>query len=439
MSRRTPPRLLRLLVSTLLGASCGPAPLPDGGQPHADAGKEPDDAGRAPDAGAAPDAGEPGEDAGAPDEDAGTPSTDAGSPGCSEDEYEDNDSRAGATVLTSGETVDARSCDGDDDWFALDADPGCSVEARAELDPSTGDLDLALFGPEGQLLDIASGFSVLAIVQANATSQGRYAVRVRGPSSARTAYRFTLTRVCQAELSCPADDSLEENDDAATARAVSEGLPVNAIACASDSDFYRVSAAPGCVLDVRLDFSHASGDLDLKLYRADGSVSSRSTGTTDQERVLDVVPDEGPQAIEVFGFGDAQNTYRLRADAICPNEMGCPSDDPFEPNNGRDDAVQLEDIDEATGVICGENEDWFRFYAGAGCAVELDLLFAHADGDLDVQIRDVSDQVVASGASSDDNEAVAYTPPAGGTLHVRVYGYQSAQNRYRLKLAQTCP
>jgi hypothetical protein len=99
-------------------------------------------------------------------------------------------------------------------------------------------------------------------------------------------------------------DPMEPNDSQGTAKPVSgtvDGLQV----CAGDSDWYS-SAAGGTV---RIEFTHAMGDLDMAAYDATGSQIATSQGTSDSETVQ--VPAGG--FVRVYGYNGATNTYRIVA------------------------------------------------------------------------------------------------------------------------------
>ncbi|MBI2898350.1 MAG: hypothetical protein HYY06_32670 [Deltaproteobacteria bacterium] len=97
-------------------------------------------------------------------------------------------------------------------------------------------------------------------------------------------------------------DPFEPNDTRAGARAISGTVEALRI-CAGDVDWLAVEAAA----TVRIEFTHASGDLDVVAVDASGAEVGRSAGTSDSEEVA--VPAGG--AIEVFGYAGAENEYRV--------------------------------------------------------------------------------------------------------------------------------
>jgi hypothetical protein len=99
-------------------------------------------------------------------------------------------------------------------------------------------------------------------------------------------------------------DALEPNDARGAARTAGgtvDGLRI----CSADEDWLRIPA--GGV--VRIEFSHASGDLDLAAFDAAGAEVAISQGTGNSEQVT--VPAGG--SVRVYGYNGAQGAYRLVA------------------------------------------------------------------------------------------------------------------------------
>ncbi|MEZ4366838.1 MAG: hypothetical protein R2939_11185 [Kofleriaceae bacterium] len=99
-------------------------------------------------------------------------------------------------------------------------------------------------------------------------------------------------------------DAREPNDTRAQAQAATGTIAALRV-CAGDVDWHRIEAAG----TVRIEFSHAAGDLDLTGYDASGAVVAQSAGTGDSEQVA--VPAGG--YVRVFGYGGAVGDYRLIA------------------------------------------------------------------------------------------------------------------------------
>jgi hypothetical protein len=379
------------------------------------------------------------------DPDAGPPLTqDAGPVVCEEDAYEDNDARQDAVVLAQQAAVTAMFCGEDDDWFAVQAQAGCAVAVRVVFNPDDGDLDVLLYDPSGAL--VASGQTLgdeenLNIV---ASSAGAYAARVRGSDRDIIPYALTITATCPEDLSCPDDDALEDNDNASSTSALASGVAADAIACPSDEDFYAVPVDVGCIADLSVNFTDADGDIDVELRRADGTVAGASRTVTDNERVLKVVTAPGMNVrVVLFGSDTDGNAYRIRADEICEGALACPADDPFEPNDTKEEAIELDDVsDQALGVICGEDEDFFDVFPQSNCTLTADLALDTAEGDLDLQLMEANGTVITNSTTTSNAEHIDYLAPDGGRVVFRVHSFSNptgAAQGYRLTLATTCP
>ena len=390
-----------------------------------------------------------------PDEDA-----DAGSdPGCVDDAREDNDTQATATTLADGDTVEARFCGGDDDWYAVavpDADCSVAVTVVAHADAVSGegegegegvldDLDVVLVDSSGDVVGAAAGLGPREALNVRVARSGSYATRVRGGINDDVAYVLSVAVTCGNDQVCPADDVGEDNDTAATARALDRGVAVDAAVCGNDVDFWELPVQPGCLADVTATFTHSRGDVDLfVLNRETGVERAKSTSTRNDEHVTVLLDDPSAFVAKVILFGGTDdhgvgNAYRLVVDDICPGDLGCPGDDPNEQNDTRQAPRSLGKDDATLGVVCGVDEDFFRVTPQQACTTTFDVAFTHADGDIDIELLDSGGGRIAGSASSDDDEQIRYTAGNGNAVVLRIFGYQDAQNRYRLTTTTTCP
>jgi hypothetical protein len=112
------------------------------------------------------------------------------------------------------------------------------------------------------------------------------------------------------------DDDLRENEGPLTATALeADASPrEGGVICAHTEDWYALPVeGPGAV-EVRLAFEHATGDLDLLLWRlADGGLEL--LGASETEADVEVVEIEvdgaGEVLVQVTGFDDAEASYTL--------------------------------------------------------------------------------------------------------------------------------
>ncbi len=107
------------------------------------------------------------------------------------------------------------------------------------------------------------------------------------------------------------DDPLEDNDSMDSARPVSAGNYNDLAICEEDSDWFEIDASQ--VSRVSISFTHANGDLDMKLYDSNGSRIDSSESTGDQESIelSSQGITSGTYYVEVYGYDGATNSYSL--------------------------------------------------------------------------------------------------------------------------------
>jgi hypothetical protein len=116
--------------------------------------------------------------------------------------------------------------------------------------------------------------------------------------------------------------------------------------------------------------------------------------------------------------------------------------DGFEPNQQWETATDLgatAQFHERVSIGAPGDEDWFRWTAVRDGELHVEILFSHAAGDLELELRDAQNAVVAGRYSSDDNEQLVYAATAGATYFVRVYGHAGSTNDYGLRLSGLFP
>ena len=114
------------------------------------------------------------------------------------------------------------------------------------------------------------------------------------------------------------DDSREENDTALDAATLQAGGYSNLMLCPEDDDWYIVGLRGGSSLTARANFTHASGDLNLELYDAFGTLLTSSSTTDDNEEVSHTPTETTYAYIRVFGVGRERDTYSLEVHVVCP-------------------------------------------------------------------------------------------------------------------------
>lgn len=353
-------------------------------------------------------------------------------PVCRDDAFEDNDAQASAALVEAG-TLDGQICASDDDWFAIALNAHDVLDINLLFTHADGDLDLALFEPDGTIAQGA--YSVNdneSITDYEAPAAGLYAVRVRGFSGATNAYQLVLG-LTPYVAPCP-EDNLEENDTVGTATPYA-GAPVSAQICADDSDFFSLALNAGDSLAANLSFTHADGDLDMVLRNPAGSIVASALSVTDNETIpAYVAPSAGLYSLEVYGMSGVANAYGLQM-TVTPFVPVC-TDDENEENDTQLSATAYMGSD-FTGQICAGDDDWYKVDLNAGDSLRAELLFSQSVGDLDLRLYDVTGQLLDSSGSVTDNELITFTAASAGSYFLKVEGYDQAESPYTLGITLT--
>jgi hypothetical protein len=111
------------------------------------------------------------------------------------------------------------------------------------------------------------------------------------------------------------------------------------------------------------------------------------------------------------------------------------ADDIYEPNNTLGQAWYPGSNWEGTllstigGLGVESNDDWYRIYVSPGEErVQIQVLFTHALGDIDVDLYDASGTWIWGEDSEVDNEFLDYIVPSYGTYYIRIYSLNSPTN-----------
>jgi len=149
-------------------------------------------------------------------------------------------------------------------------------------------------------------------------------------------------------------------------------VPNLTVEASGDADFYRFyMPASGTASDfVRIDFTHANGDLDMHLLDAGGATLATSDSTSNAEQIsMDARP-AGWYFVEVYGYNGATNPdYTLTID---PSANGTPSVGVTDPGTGN--AMRLHGTENYTlswsHADPEANETWVSVYANTAPAFD---------------------------------------------------------------------
>jgi hypothetical protein len=259
------------------------------------------------------------------------------------------------------------------------------------------------------------------------------------------------------------DDSREDNDS--LAQALEKPLLASGdhdlVSCPApagtgdDEDWFEIATENDTRVTVTL-AGGAQSDLDLALYRADGSLIASSLSYSSDEEVSACI-ESGYYLVRVFAWSPAENPYQLgftRSSTTC-GEV-CEADDNEQddgPAAARATNLQADDYLSTTQSICPADDDWIEADVRTGDLLVVDLTFEQtaSSEDLDVHLyapngttdltpctpEDPGACDLDNGQSADSDEHFEFTTPAGCTpcrYYVVVRGYDGSQNLYDLSM-----
>ena len=350
-----------------------------------------------------------------------------------DDLYEDNDVLGAAYDLGGWEgnwlsALNGPGYQADDDWYRIEVSPG---EERLLVDcvfsHGEGDIDLELYDAGGAPLTLSAGTDDNEHIN-RVVSNGTHYLKVTFGNATN---RYDLWWDDVAPGACAVDDGYEENDTLASAYA---GLPATTwltewsgpgVQC--DEDWYRIEVPAGSER-VLIDclFQHQDGDIELELWNGEPTKLAGAYSGDNNEFIEVVVPVAGSHYIRVWG-GDASNEYNLRWQVSPPG--GYPGDDLYEENDSLSAGFSLAGSEnvwlsalDGPGVQC--DEDWYLIRAGAGHErVVVECVFAHAEGDIDIDLWDMSGRWLAGSGGVGDVEFIDYVVPEPGQYVLRIYNF----------------
>lgn len=301
----------------------------------------------------------------------------------------------------------------DQDWFSFRLTELATFGHYAAItfDHVLGNLDLQLYNAAGTLLRSSAGVRDDETISFDGLLGGTYYLRVIGNRSANPAYALTITG--------PGGDWAESNNTLATALPLPagpyrrDGLNVSL----SDVDWFRITTPRTAVEGhfVRIDFTHAHGDLDLELYDAGGVLLRASQQVSNGEQVSLAGLAAGNYHVKVVGYSGARNP----AYVLTVNPPVTPVADVFEPNNS---LAQARDLGRVQGQTGWGGDTYYPLSIG-GDGHYAAVAFDPGRGDLDLELVDGAGVVLARSATGKELERVSLAGRPAGTYYLRVFGF----------------
>ncbi|MFO0832451.1 MAG: trypsin-like peptidase domain-containing protein [Phycisphaerales bacterium] len=255
-------------------------------------------------------------------------------------------------------------------------------------------------------------------------------------------------------LNAGSDDGLEDNDTCATARDITyigSQTYFSRIVKSVDEDWYSITIPGGGSLSASVSFTHAYGDIDIRLDDGCGGATlATSAGTSNSESVTYNNTLSTPKVVKlrVYMYNDTRNTYSLSTTVTPPPVPG---------NNTCGSYIFFNVGDTITGVTTGASTDgsatcglsnaspdvWYGFYSSCAGPITLSLQGSAYDTVLSVHAFNCPGTTTNEVACNDDywgyQSQVTFNAAAGTYYLARVAGYNGAAGTFIMNSYRPAP
>jgi hypothetical protein len=227
----------------------------------------------------------------------------------------------------------------------------------------------------------------------------------------------------------PGADPFEPNDSAAASKELRAGVYNGTAITSGDQDWFHFLPPTGATVRVKIEFAHSVGDIDMAMYKGNEQVDT-STGSGNDETVDTSYDGASELRVKVYGYNGAQAPYTISVSFEGGVDLGDPCDDENE--------TMATATDLGAGVyhglrICsGGDVDWFRIPATVSAGA-LSIEFNNAQGNLDLELRNSSGNVLGTSAGNGNTETIQ---SSNGVRYLKVYGRSGAVADYTLRIVR---
>lgn len=294
---------------------------------------------------------------------------------CTDDAFEDNDTRVTARGVDYDVYTDLQTCDGDDDYYLIEVEGESLIDVIIDgFDPDEGDLDLFLLDSLGRAVKVSAGDGASEEVSVCVRDPGDYVARIAGLDGSENRYDMLISAQ---DATCCVDDANEDDDDRLDARPLPGGVFEDGKVCAGDDDWFQLRLTSADLATIDLLFDSAEGNLDLELYDPNGAVVASSSSADDDEQIVYDSPVTGDYTIRVLGRAGDEAAYILQA--VAEGQSDCFNDEDCGPGRSCGDGYVCIDAGCTDNAQCGDGSicpypgpgDALRVCAGT-CAVNAD-------------------------------------------------------------------
>jgi hypothetical protein len=191
--------------------------------------------------------------------------------------------------------------------------------------------------------------------------------------------------------------------------------------CPGVDDVYVVSASAGEPLEVRLDFAHDEGNVDLLLLDPSGRQLASSTSRSDDESISWLADRTGLHVLRVVLEEDSGampgNVYALDLGPL-PSRT-CPAEH-FEPNDTFTSGTRLIDGLYPGLAVCFREPDYYRLNSAIPGPLEVDVSFEPDGGQVVVRLLDEDGSVLVEASRAPDGAKLRYQTTRRGPYFLEV-------------------
>lgn len=346
---------------------------------------------------------------------------------CHDDAFEENDDlEYGASAIEAETYDDLMACEADVDLYSFPLNVGDSVTIDVNFTHADGNITARLYDPE--LSQVVEGVSETdnERLQYTAAVAGDYTLQVYlGPLEDGVHFPegnpYTLTVAFGETPGVCDDDSFEENDMKVNAAPIGAGEFPALMACANDGDYYAIDLNTGDEIVVDLAFTHADGNIDLRLHNPAGVAVAASMSLDDNEHIAYTALLAGTFTLEVFYFkpgAEEGNPYDMTVVVNVPVSTCVP--DGLEDNDNFEQAVEIEAGTIADLTSCDGDFDYYAIGLNAEDTLAVDLTFLNANANIDLHLYNQDSEQVVYSLTDDDNENVEWIAEDAGTFYIMV-------------------
>jgi len=340
---------------------------------------------------------------------------------CVEDGWEPNPTFTQSPFMFPHPWWNMVTCVDDEDWFETARWAGPLLQLWAYFDPAEGDVNIAIHdGTTGEMLVESRGTGGEEYVEWLMDDGPPYSMRVWMESDSGRYYGNVYDLLM--EQTYPDGcfrDAFEFNDGQPWAWPLANGTYPGLHACASDSDWFRVVAVAGDVLEFDVAEDTSEGEVTVGLFDSSVAPIGTVTSSPGAHSVVYTMPTSGSVFFEIAMGDEAGSTLGTPYTLELTGQSPVCYPDTWEPNNELIGAAGLA-LDPLVGMtVCGD-DDWFNRLVVQDDTITVTVTNDPADGELALRLHDGGGNVLGESTGGGGTETVTHTVGATQFVFVEI-------------------